>query len=478
MPPKKKGGSKTKSKGKKKKEIDPEEKLRQDLLEKALSLQQEIEQEHAREEQFQTQTGQLKGYWDIEKKVRDEKKQLLLEKEHRLQGIADKHTIELGQYKQIIKQLLFANQDELSEKTTQSFMEYQSLSDEHHNEVGQLYNELHDISNRIKETTMSYDTFKLSMRQGCNDDATILRDEARRKVATLASYSEQQYKHTRETSEKRLMDETKALEERNESTIQQVMEKNKNEIQQMRLDYSTTMNENLDTITRLRKEVVLLREQDRHDRRVLSDLQNRNNDILGPLETNRTDLTRLESDLDIFHKQKEDLDIQKQKLRRAEEELKGIEWDHEVLFQKLQALEVDRDIWKKRAQQSIHSAQQHANFQNLLRKSLFLFCFVAAVIMMKKPYTCSNLLLSKVERKLGKLSLAGQKNTAAMAEILRKANVDLDTLKDQSSQICITDVIEEKNNQVGLLEQKLKRIKEAHATMIDRYKTLMEEEAD
>ena len=400
MPPKKKG--KTKSKGKKKKEISPEEKLRQDLLEKALSLQQEIEQEHALEEQFQTQTELLKGYWDFEKKVRDEKKHLLLEKEHRLKGIAIKHTIELGQYKQIIKQLLFANQDEISEKTTQSFMEYQSLSDEHNNEVGQLYNELHDISNRIKETTMSYDTFKLYMRQGCNDDATILRDEARRKVATLASYSEQQYKHTREASEKRLMDETKALEERNESTIQQVMEKNKNEIQQMRLDYSTTMNENLDTITRLRKEVVLLREQDRHDRCVLSDLQNRNNDILGPLATNRTNLTRLESDLDIFHKQKQDLDTQKQKLRRAEEEWKGIQWDHEVLFQKLQALEVDRDTWKKKAQQSIHSAQQHANFQNLLRKIFIPFCFVA-VIMMQKPYTLLHsflLLSSKLKRNL------------------------------------------------------------------------------
>ena len=71
--------------------------------------------------------------------------------------------------------------------------------------------------------------------------------------------------------------------------------------------------------------------------------------------------------------------------------------------------------------------------------------------------------------------MTGQKNTAAMAEILRKANVDLDTLKDQSSQICITDIIEEKNHEVELLEQKLKRIKGAHATMTDRYKTLMEE---
>mmetsp|Transcript_16823 Transcript_16823/g.35584 ORF Transcript_16823/g.35584 Transcript_16823/m.35584 type:complete len:452 (-) Transcript_16823:283-1638(-) len=440
MPPKKKGKSKSK---KKSKEVDPEEKVRQELLHKALSLQGEAAQEDALEKQLSKQSESLKGYWEIEKKTRKERQRTLLEKEHRLQDIQDKHFISLGEYKQSIKEILFANQDEISEKTTQSFMEYQSLSDRHQNEVGQLHNELNEISNRIKDTSISYDRFKISMQQDCSDRAMALREEASHKIATLATYAEKQFKRTREDAERRLMEEVRQAEEQNDAAIQEVMEKNKDEIQQMRTTYSTTMNENLDEITKLRKEVVLLREQDRLDRQVLSELRNQNNDIIVPLETNRKDLHRLESDLDAFYKQKQDLDSQKQRLRRAENELKDIEWDHEVLFQKLQALETDRDDWKKKAQHSIHSARQKSNFKNLL-----------------------------LERKLSKLSMTGEQNTAAMAELLRKSNIDLDSL-DQS-QVHVTDVISEKKNQVELLKKKLQQIKDARASMMERHRSIIE----
>mmetsp|Transcript_35977 Transcript_35977/g.75631 ORF Transcript_35977/g.75631 Transcript_35977/m.75631 type:complete len:455 (-) Transcript_35977:200-1564(-) len=443
MPPKKKGGkSKSKKKGK---DVDPEEKLRQDLLLRALSLQGEAAQENAFEKQISKQSQLSKEYWEIEKKTKEERNRTLLEKEHRLNDIRDRHIIDLGQYKQIIKKLLFANQDELSATTTQSFTSYQSLSERHQNEVGQLHNELHDVSNRIQETATSYDKFAISMRRVHDDEATMLREEARRKIATLAIYSEKQFKRTREESERRLMEETKELETRNEGVIREVMEKNKMEIQEMRSRYSAAMNDNLDTITSLRKEVVLLREQDRYDRRVLSELRSQNNGIVIPLETNRSDLHRLESDLDAFHQQKKDLDTQKARLRRAEDELKEIEWDHEVLFQKLQASEIDRDEWKKKARDSVHSARQAANFRNLM-----------------------------LERKLSELSMTGEKKTAAMAEILQKgANIDLTSL-DQS-QVRVVDVVNEKNDRVELLRKELKRVKDAHAEMLDRHRALLDE---
>ena len=366
MPPKKKqagGKSKSTKKKKGKKDVDPEEKLRQDLLQKALSLQGETEQEQSLEEQYSKQTELLKGHWELEKKTRDERRHTLLEREQRLKGIKDKHAIELGQYKQTVKELLFANQDELSDKTTQSFAEYQSLLDQHQNKAGQLYNELQDISNRIKETATSYDKDQISLQNSTGDRVTMLRAEASRRIATLATCSEKQCKSTREEAERRLMEETNESEERNEVVIREIMVKNAEEIQRMRTEYNDTMNENLDTITTLRKEVVLLREQDRHDRRALSELKTQNKDIVVPLETNKKDLHRLESDLDVFNKQKTDLDAQKQKLRRAEEELKEIEWNHEVLFQKLQALEIDRDEWKAKLQNSVHAARQKSNFE-------------------------------------------------------------------------------------------------------------------
>ncbi|KAL9187711.1 hypothetical protein ACHAXT_006089 [Thalassiosira profunda] len=398
MPPKKKAGKKKKSK----KEVSPEEQRRQDLLQRALALQGEAQNEQALEAQFAKQTEQLQGYWEIEKKERDARKRTLLEKEHRLRGIKDGHAVELGKYKQTVKELLFANQDELAEKTTQSFVERQSQSDRHQNEVGQLHDELQGVSIRIQETDASHDKYKISMRNGSIDKVAALREEAGRRIASLAAYSEEQFRRTRSDAEKRLMDETTELEGRNEAAIQGAMEKNAEEIQQLRTKYNTVMSTNLDAIATLRKEVVLLREQDRHDRRALGDLRNRNTGIVVPLETNRKDLDRLASDLDVFQRQKQDLAAQKDKLRHAQRDLEEIEWDHEVLFQKLEALELDRDRWKETARTSIHTARQKSSFECLL-----------------------------LERKLQKARAEGERCTAAISEVLQKADVDLDSL-DQS----------------------------------------------
>ncbi|KAL3775361.1 hypothetical protein ACHAW5_006503 [Stephanodiscus triporus] len=437
-PTKKKQGE-----SKKKKDVDPEEQHRQDLLLMAMSLRGEKERENSLEGQFRMQSESLKGYWEIEKKERDERRQALLGKEHRLEGIKDRHIIDLGANKQTIKQLLFANQVELSGKTSGLFIDHQSLSDMHHNEIGQLYNGLHDISNRMAETTRSYERLKTSMCGGCNDEVTALREEASLKISNLAAYYESQFKRTREDSTKRLMGETMELSRQNDDAIKHVMEKNEQEIKQMRTSCGITMNENLDKIATLRREVVLLREQDRHDRRLLSVLRDRNNDIVVPLKSKTGELHKLQSDLVDFHKQKRDLDAQIEDLRGADDELKEAEWDHEVLFQKLQALEIDRDAWKKKAQQSIHSAQQSSNFQNLM-----------------------------LERKLSKITLRGERDTAAIAEVLRKANIDLDTL--DKSHVCVVDVINEKKSQEELLRQRLKHIQDAHKAMLDRHRTLME----
>lgn len=431
-------------KAKKKQNISPEETLQRDLLIQLLSLREQKEKENAIEAQFKSQSELVKGYWEIEKKTREERRHILHDKEHRLQGIKDKHIVDLGNYKQTVKELLHANQDELSVKTTELLMEYQTLLEQQNNEISQLQNELRDVSNSIKASTTSYDKSKLESRRHCNDEATLLREEASRKISKLAADSEDQIKRTRNEFEQKLMEEMKELEQRNDATIKGVMEKNMQEIQQLRTSHGITMTKNLDRISTLRKEVALLKEQDRRDRWVLSELQTQNENIVRPLETNTNLFNQLESDLVVCNKQKKDLNTQQKKLRQADEELKAIEWDYEVLLQKLMKLETDRDEWKLKAQRSILTAQRESNFQNLL-----------------------------LERKLDKLSMTGESNTAAVAQVLQKANIDLDSL--DRSQVCITDVVHDKKKQIELLRQRLKQIKKSHHMLIDQHRTLMEE---
>lgn len=438
MPPKTKKKTKTK-----KKDVSSEEQERLALLQKATFFAQEIDEENLLDEQFLQNAESIKQFWEIEKKTREEKKHNLLAKEERLKELQDQHKIDLGEYKNGIKEQLFSNLDELSKNVTECLINYKCTSNQQQHEIGQLTDELREISHRINETSASHEEFKKAMQHKCSDETSDLREEASRRIASLAVYSDKQFKSIREEHNTRLKQEMKELETSNEVDIKAIMEKNKEEVLKMRKCDNATINENLDKITQLKKDVAELREKDRHDRRVLNDLRNRKNNIAIPLETNKKELQRLGSDLNTFQKQKQILDAQKQNLRRAEKELNEVEWDCEVLFQKLQALVKDRDGWKKKCNESVYTAQQRTNFQNLL-----------------------------LERKLSKLSMTGEKSTAAMAEILQKANIRLDTL-DQSK-VVITDVIREKNDQVEGLRQHLKSLKEAKTSMLAKHRRLVE----
>src|SRR6056300_744053 len=100
---------KTKSKKKKATEVDPKEKERLDLLNKAVALQGEIDKENVLQSQFQGQLESLKQFWEIDKNLREERRQELREKEHRLQKTKDEHVVNLEEYKRTIKQLLCSN---------------------------------------------------------------------------------------------------------------------------------------------------------------------------------------------------------------------------------------------------------------------------------------------------------------------------------------------------------------------------------
>lgn len=438
MPPKKKGDSK------RKKEVNPEEQLRQDLLLVALSLRGEKVRETSLEAHFLSQAASLKGYWETDTRTRDERRRVLSDKDHRFESINDRHTIDLGVYKQQIKEVLFANQDEISAKTSELFSNLQSLTDGHHNEFDQLHNDVHDISNRMAETTRTYDTLQLSISGGCNDEMTALREEASCRVGTLAIHYEQKLKRTREDYETRLTNEMTELDIANENDIRLLKEANERDMQQLRTTNNTTMTKNLDRIATLRREAVLLREQDRHDRRILQELHNRNKDIVVPLETNTRELLQLQNDVVEFHMLRRDLDAKKEDLRSAREELQEIEWDHEVLFLKLQALLKETRELKTRTHSSILESQQMSNFQNLI-----------------------------LERKLKKSSTDGETDTAALVEVFQKAHIDLDTLTP-SPGVFITDISTKKMSEAATLRQRVKQIKAAQKALREKHRALME----
>lgn len=434
---------KEKSKSKKKAtEVDPKEKERLDLLDKAVALRGEIEKENVLQSQFQGQLESLKQFWEVDKNLKEERRQELREKEHRLQKTKDEHVVNLKEYKRTIKQLLCSNQDELSKNAIQSLLDYQTQSKEYQREMNNLFDELNIAARNIEETLSSHQNKTNALHHDHAEQITAVREDASRVIAKLATYTGNHLKISHVDFEVKLKKEIHHLEMQNEDEIKAVIGKNRQDMQQMRKLANASINSNLDTITALTKELVTLREQHRKDMTVLRELQVENEGIMTPLETSSSVLQQLNSDLGIFYKQKKDLQTRRQQLRQAEEELSNIKWDHEVLFQEYERLEQECKERKKSYQESLYAAQQKSNMKNL-----------------------------RLEQKLAANTLRGEQARAVLSQIMLKSNVNLDMIDDS----IVSDIVSEKTNRVKMLNNELSRIKDAHSAMMKRHGGLIED---
>ena len=313
---KKKGGGKGGGKKKTKKGcLSPEEQERNGLLSRALALQERIQHETELEKQIALNTSSLRASREREQQTLAERKRDLAAKDQRLREERDKHAIVLAECKRNVKTLLFANQDDLADKTTVGFSKQLALTNAHDGELGRLSDELQDVTDRIKDTTISYDRFNLARQNKANGEATRLRNQAGHRIAASATAADEETKRVREESARTLAEEMAALDEQSNRFVQDALSENSRQLEEMRSAYNAALNGNLDTIVDLRKGVTMMKERERHGRQILKELQLRNDEIIGPLELGQEELARLEVDAEIFFEQRKDLESQKRALR-------------------------------------------------------------------------------------------------------------------------------------------------------------------
>ena len=223
-----------KTKSKKKATEVPKEKERLDLLDKAVALRGEIDKENVLQSQFQGQLESLKQFWEIDKNLREERRQELSEKEHRLQKTKDEHVVNLEEYKRSIKQLLCSNQDELSKNAIQSLLDYQTQSKEYQREMNNLFDELNIATRNIEQTLSSHQNKTNALHHDYGEQITAVREDASRVIAKLATYTGNHLKISHADFEEKLKKEIHQLEMQNEDEIKTVIGKNRQDMQQMR----------------------------------------------------------------------------------------------------------------------------------------------------------------------------------------------------------------------------------------------------
>ncbi|KAJ8303478.1 hypothetical protein KUTeg_019874 [Tegillarca granosa] len=392
MPPKKKksgkkGGKKGKKSGKAKSPaiidgIPTEEMSKEQLEEHIVRLREELEREREERNYFQLERDKVNTFWEITKRQLEEKKAELRNKDREMEDSEERHQTEIKVYKQKVKHLLYEHQNNIAEQKAMSAAALKLAQDEHRGNETLLRKEKRSLKVELKEDELAHEDYIKNMKKKHDEEITELRTDFERQAREIEAKYEKKMRALRDELDLRRKTEIHEIEERKNGQINELM---------------------------------------RTHEKAFSDIKNYYNDItLNNLALINT------------------LKMTKARLRFTEDDFKAMKWEHEVLEQRFEKTQFERDDLYKKFVKAIHEVQQKSNFKNLL-----------------------------LEKKLSALADTLEKKEAQLNEVLSASNLDPTALTVVTRKL--EDVLDSKNSAIKDLQYELARVCKAHNDLLRTY---------
>lgn len=162
-----------------------EERKRQELIAAADAMFREASKEELDFNEFQQQREKLNYFWIVEKKVLEDKKAELRNKERELQDLDERHQVEIKVYKQRVKHLLHEHQDEVTTLKTELETKLTFISDENSDAQKELKGDRRMLKLDLKEMELSHEDYLKTLKQAQDKKITLLRQEFERTAKEL-----------------------------------------------------------------------------------------------------------------------------------------------------------------------------------------------------------------------------------------------------------------------------------------------------
>jgi len=273
------------------------------------------------------------------------------------------------------------------------------------------------------------------LKQKQDRDITMLRHDVERKTKELHAKYELKKKEQREELDSRRKRETQSIEERKNNHIKQLMKEHEKAFGEIKNYYNDITHNNLDLIKSLKEEVAEMKKKELQDEKMMFEIAQENKRMSDPLAHALDDVKRLRIELTNYKRDMQVLRNTKAQLLVVEDQLRNLEWEHEVLGQRFTQVTSERDELYKRFQSTVYDVQQKSGFKNLL-----------------------------LERKLTALQEALEQKEAQLNEVLARANIEPSVLGQVKGRL--DDIIESKNQTVRDLQQELERVMGAHQELV------------
>lgn len=423
---------------------EAEEKKKRDMALQAKDLRERCENEEKDFHQYLMEREKINYFWIVEKKTLTEKQADLRNKEREYQDLEERQQIELKMFQQRLKHLRYHQQDEVVELKTDSEMTLKLQEDHHRVTEAEIKKDKRALKIDMKESEVAQEDFIRMLKLEQDQKILQLRQEVDRRARDMQQKYELRMKTIRDEMEKQRKKQCAKIEDAKNARIQEVMGKNHDNFQAIKVYYGDITTSNLDLIKRLKEEHQDIKKRENGDAKHMFDLEQKNKQLKEPLKRAHQDVENLEKELHAYQEDKKKLATVKERIRQSETMLHRMEFQHEVLQQQLGRVTNERDELYSKFQHAIYDVQQKSGLKNLI-----------------------------LEKKIDTIEESLETTEAQVSELLTTANVDQATSQGISQKL--DQVIAYKNDIVAQLEEEVMRIKDSHLTMVKTYESKLAE---
>ncbi|KAF3817528.1 hypothetical protein GH733_012815 [Mirounga leonina] len=424
MAPKKKG-KKGKTKGTPIVDgLAPEDMSKEQVEEHVSRIREELDREREERNYFQLERDKIHTFWEITRRQLEEKKAELRNKDREMEEAEERHQVEI--------------KNNLTEVKAEGTVVMKLAQKEHRTQEGALRKDMRALKVELKEQELTNEVVVKNLRLKHTEEITKMRNDFEKQVREIEAKYDKKMKMLREELDLRRKTEIHEVEERKNSQINMLMQRHEEAFTDIKNYYNDITLNNLALINSLKEQMEDMRKKEDHLEKEMMEVSVQNKRLADPLQKARDDMNEMQKKLSNYERDKQILLCTKARLKVTEKELKGLQWEHEVLEQRFLKVQQERDELYRKFTAAILEVQQKVGFKNLV-----------------------------LERKLQALSASVEKKEVQFSEVLAASNLDLAALTLVSRKL--EDVLESKNNTIKDLQYELARVCKAHNDLLRTY---------
>ncbi|EDQ86417.1 uncharacterized protein MONBRDRAFT_33818 [Monosiga brevicollis MX1] len=409
-----------------------------------IRLREEVNKEREERNYFQLERDKINTFWEITKKQLAEARAEMRNKDRELEEAEEKHAVEIKVYKQKVKHLLYEHQNQIAELRTEAALAKKLVQDELREEAAGLRNEKRSLRVELKELQINQHRSSQHQRLDHDRDKTQLYDQMRQQAQDIRRKYEQQLDHLRRDLDLQRRVEVHEIEERKNLQITALMRQHEQAFGDIKNYYNDITLNNLALINSLKEQVEGMRTKEQRTEKLMAELVSENRRLIEPLKAAEARVVELTKSLEKLEHDREALRSAKVQLKLKEDELKQLSWENEVLRQRFQTVETERDDLYDRFVRSIYEVQQKTGFKNLL-----------------------------LEKKLETLHAELETKEAQLNEVLASSSLDPTAVAVVTQRL--EDIMESKNAMIKSLQFELARVAKMHNETVSAVKVKLNE---